>query len=469
MGLGDSLGVSLTGDHLLRLAVLILAGLAIAIVVRRLVGGATISYVTLVLGIAVLAAGEVLQLAAPLAPDWRLGDVDIHLPIYSGGYLLVLMGFMSLMHDMRVLHDRVRALAESERAKAESARLQEARLRALLDELNSVQTALRRERDFIQGILETNEVLIISISLADGCLTMFNRGAEHLTGYLRDEVLGHRYRDVFLAPEDGSTAAQLGQDLISGHAPPVGTQEHNVITKSGERRLISWKYTVCRDEAGRPAHVAAFGRDVTQQRQMQTNLEKAKADLESANKELERLATIDYVTGLVNRRMAAALFEREIARSRRHGTPLVVILLDLDDFKAVNDTYGHEVGDTVLKQVAQTLRGRLRTADIIARYGGDEFLLVLPEAGGDGAVLLAEVVRGLVASACVEHRDVRVSRTASLGITVMEPRQALDADQLIRRADEAMYRAKKLGGNRVVAWNCPAEAEAAPAPAGPPC
>jgi diguanylate cyclase (GGDEF)-like protein len=211
--------------------------------------------------------------------------------------------------------------------------------------------------------------------------------------------------------------------------------------------------------------MAAFGCDVTEQRQMQESLERAKADLERANVDLERLATTDYVTGLINRRLASALFEREVVRSRRACTPLAAILMDLDRFKAINDTYGHEAGDAVLRGVAPAIAARLRTSDIVARYGGDEFLFVLPDTDVPGAELLAEEVRRLVQRTPVKHGAAELAVTVSLGLAVLEPGQHLTVDQLVRRADEAMYRAKKLGGNRVAVWGAPAEADVAGAPA----
>lgn len=448
-------------DHLLRLAVTLLAAVAIPVLVRKRVGGSPVSYTAIVCGLTFLVMAEVLWLTSPLAPDWRLRDADLHLPAYGGGYLLVLIGFLLLMRDMRMTQVRDRQATSDERARAEAARLQEARLQVALDELNHVQNELRRERDFIRGIIETNDVLIISIDLDDDRLTMFNKGAEQLTGYTRAEVIGRQYREIFIAPEDRAKVVQTREDIKAGRLDDVGSQEHVILTKSGARRRISWTYTVSHDDQGRATHMAAFGRDVTEQRQMQESLERAKADLERANVDLERLATTDYVTGLINRRLATALFEREVVRSRRACTPLAAILMDLDRFKAINDTYGHEAGDAVLKGVAPAIAARLRTTDIVARYGGDEFLLVLPDTDVPGAELLAEEVRRLVQRTPVKHGAAELAVTVSLGLAMLEPGQHLTVDQLVRRADEAMYRAKKLGGNRVAVWGAPAEADVA--------
>jgi len=200
------------------------------------------------------------------------------------------------------------------------------------------------------------------------------------------------------------------------------------------------------------AHKAARDRTPAEQRRMQTRLECAKADLERANEELKRLAATDYLTGLANRRHANILLDREITRSRRNQTPLGVVIMDIDHFKLVNDRYGHETGDAVLKHVGKLLRGRLRAADIVARYGGEEFLLVFPDTDLDDAAQVADVVRRRLNDHPAHCGKLEISLRASLGVTVLRPGQNLFRKDLVHMADEAMYAAKGLGGNRVVTW-----------------
>jgi diguanylate cyclase (GGDEF)-like protein/PAS domain S-box-containing protein/putative nucleotidyltransferase with HDIG domain len=328
--------------------------------------------------------------------------------------------------------------------------------------LKAVQDALRRERDFIRGVIETSELCIIGLSLPDECVTMFNRGAEMITGYRRDEIIGRPGSPALLSAE---IADKLRRDVAqeADKAGGVCRFESALRTRSGQEKALSWTYTVAKDEQGRPTHLVAFGFDLTETRQMQASLEKAKADLEKANAELERIANTDYLTGLVNRRQMTLLLEHEWAWSRRNDKPLSVILLDIDRFKAVNDTHGHEAGDAALKHMANVLRGRVRASDIIVRYGGEEFILVLPETDLNGASGLAESLRRIVQESPAAYGDMRIALSSSLGVATIEPGQNFSAETLIRMADEAMYCAKSLGGNRVVIWNRVHEGQVEPA------
>lgn len=175
-----------------------------------------------------------------------------------------------------------------------------------------------------------------------------------------------------------------------------------------------------------------------------------KFEIEQALKiKMEVQAQTDYLTGLFNRRHFVELAERELSRSIRFERPLTLLMIDIDHFKAVNDTWGHSTGDTVLKEVAQMIRDTLRDFDIFGRAGGDEFTAVIVEAGGEDALEVARRLCGIVADALIISPGAgRVQVTVSIGISQLNGRN-IDLKSLLHEADQAMYNAKQAGRNRL--------------------
>ena len=175
---------------------------------------------------------------------------------------------------------------------------------------------------------------------------------------------------------------------------------------------------------------------------------KALADeLRRRNGELERLACTDHLTGVRNRRFTAGELERLVARGRRHGHAVSVALLDVDHFKAINDRHGHDAGDAVLVGVAARVAGRLRSDDVVGRWGGEEFLVLLPETGPGGAARVAEDVRAVIAAEPFAAGGGAVPVTASVGWATWDGDETGEA--LLRRADAGLYSAKAAGRNAV--------------------
>ncbi len=160
----------------------------------------------------------------------------------------------------------------------------------------------------------------------------------------------------------------------------------------------------------------------------------------------ERLAATDALTGLPNRRQADEMLERLVAAARRGGRPLAVVLVDLDHFKAINDRFGHAEGDVALRETGAAIRELLRASDHVARFGGEEFLVLLPDTSGTDAVAVAHKLRRRIAGLDVEEIDRGLS--ASLGVAAL-PEDGDDPYELIRAADAALYRAKENGRDRV--------------------
>ena len=170
--------------------------------------------------------------------------------------------------------------------------------------------------------------------------------------------------------------------------------------------------------------------------------------------ELEKLLYRDYLTGLYNRRFFMERFFEEMAWSVRYKEPLSLMMLDIDFFKKINDTYGHGCGDEILKQISNALLSVLRTEDIVARYGGEEFIILLPNTNPEGALTAAEKLRVTVQDKnfLCESGDIRLSVTISIGVTTYNGETELSPDRLIGQADGALYSAKEGGRNRVVVY-----------------
>jgi diguanylate cyclase (GGDEF)-like protein len=164
-------------------------------------------------------------------------------------------------------------------------------------------------------------------------------------------------------------------------------------------------------------------------------------------RDLEQLATTDPLTGLLNRRSFQAACLREFERFRRQGTPLSLMLIDIDHFKTINDRYGHDVGDQALTQLAVTCLAKLRRTDVMARLGGEEFVVLTPGSKTDDATLLAERLRVSVAQMRT-GRD-QISFTVSIGLAEAHPADPA-LDDALARADQALYQAKAEGRNRVI-------------------
>jgi diguanylate cyclase (GGDEF)-like protein len=181
--------------------------------------------------------------------------------------------------------------------------------------------------------------------------------------------------------------------------------------------------------------------------------------------ELRVKASHDELTGVLNRRIVMELLERQIALAARETQPLSVCMLDIDHFKAVNDRHGHLVGDDVLVQAALSIQASMRRSDLLGRYGGEEFLLVLPGCDAAAAAIVAERARAAVSTLAARTSKGTVCVTASLGIATSLPGRPLDREALIGGADRALYRAKDAGRNRIEFAAAVDAAPAAPPPA----
>ena len=230
---------------------------------------------------------------------------------------------------------------------------------------------------------------------------------------------------------------------------PIGGAMH-VIT-AGRRQMLSLLLSTYGNAVEQNRALIEAQRELStlneQLREQARHIETQQADLQEANLQLQSLAAHDGLTGLKNHRFFKERLDEELQRAARGQSPLSLVLLDVDSFKAYNDAFGHPAGDEILKTVADVLLAHSRATDVVARYGGEEFAVLLPDTGGETSLLLAERLRAALESAPWPQRAI----TASFGIATFEQARhaAEDAALLLGAADRALYHSKKTGRNRV--------------------
>jgi diguanylate cyclase (GGDEF)-like protein len=241
----------------------------------------------------------------------------------------------------------------------------------------------------------------------------------------------------------------LGFLVIRRIVAPLDGLAHAMVQFS-HGRLDVRSPVIRRDEVGRLA--TAFNQMADQHQQTHQRMRRLNAELEERvahrTQQLRELASREPLTGLYNRRYFNDTIERRFAEAMRYGDDLSCLMIDLDEFKKANDTFGHQVGDELLILTARTLLGQLRSADVAARFGGDEFVILLPQTDCDRAKALAErIIERFTADLSDRFPDVRVSM--SIGIASLHQTHATEAELLVKAADHALYDAKTAGKNKL--------------------
>lgn len=232
-------------------------------------------------------------------------------------------------------------------------------------------------------------------------------------------------------------------------APGIGVRsDDNRAFSALERQLLESIFEILRTADDRDGRVHALEDRII-------SLQRDNLDLIVKNQVLSEVSARDSLTGLYNRPYVLEKIESEMNRALRHGSPVSLLMLDIDYFKRINDEYGHPIGDEVLKGVGRVLRESCRVYDVPGRYGGEEFCIVLPETKLGNTTTVAERIRARLASAPIDAGDVAISVTASIGIAGIDATAedaVLSAAMLIDRADRALYSAKHQGRNRIEFW-----------------
>lgn len=281
-----------------------------------------------------------------------------------------------------------------------------------------------------------NGIIIVG---TNGRLQTVNRVAEDIFQVRREQVLGRRFADVFTGRE------QSGE--VAFHCPVAEMISGGDDLCNGEMVYVApdgWRYMLLVDclqlrEGGRSQGIVLIFRDITERKVIEERL--------------RGLAVRDSMTLLYNHRYLKESLSREVAQASDQGENVAFLLLDVDNFKGYNDAFGHPAGDELLKRLAGVLRRQVRDGDVVARYGGDEFAVILPRAGREEAVDVGERIRQAVASYAFPHRDLLPGEMVTVSVgAACYPDDAADAGELVKRADEAMYNAKCNAKNRVEAY-----------------
>jgi diguanylate cyclase (GGDEF)-like protein/PAS domain S-box-containing protein len=312
-------------------------------------------------------------------------------------------------------------------------------------------------------LAENSHDVIWTIDIPSRRYTYVSSSVSDMLGYTVDEVLGQSC-NAWLTPDSALRLARevdLRLRRIAAGDPGAGVlvSELEMVRKDGEQVAVEVVSSYLLDEDGVARTILGITRNVSERKAAESALRESNRQLHARIEEigrlqsaLQELAVRDSLTGLYNRRYLDETLEREVSRARREGIPLSLVMLDIDYFKRVNDTYGHQVGDEVLRTLAATLSADIRTEDVACRYGGEEFLILLPNMPLVAALARAEAWRAAVESLAIGHGDFVLTFTISLGVAAY-PEHGKTPDDLTRCADQALYKAKHEGRNRVSVYS----------------
>lgn len=320
---------------------------------------------------------------------------------------------------------------------------------------------------FLTSVFKSTGDAVIVADLS-GKITMFNKGAEQIFELEEDMAIGD---NLFRLCTDSTPDGPRVSRMLVEHKR-IENMRAELVGIKGRRTQVLLTVNFVEDDDGNPVAIVAVIKDNSQLEQLLSEVTKKKEEVERLYEAVEKLSVTDEKTGLWNSRYFNQKIADEHERLKRgHMSELSLIVIDIDNFKRFNDTYGHQTGDDVLKVVAEVLKNTVRKIDVPARFGGEEFMVILPATGREGALRLAERIRTAVTEIKVPLKSAaqgalegsraslgvhdgatsRVTVTISLGVRTHRPHDST-VGMLIHEADEAMYQAKRTGRNRTCAF-----------------
>ncbi|MBF0538694.1 MAG: EAL domain-containing protein [Nitrospirae bacterium] len=309
--------------------------------------------------------------------------------------------------------------------------------------LRALQERLFDRNSILKAILDTVGALVLVID-RDGCIVCFNSACERLSGYMYDDLKGKTAWEILWKEDDSKEIKGLFNKLSYDNSTSLNPHENGLkvesywVPKSGGQRLISWTYNVILDHMGNVSYLLATGIDVTEHRLIE--------------RRLDYLTHFDSLTDLPNRTLFYDRLSHTLGQARRYNRMFALMFLDLDGFKYVNDTLGHDMGDLLLQKAAKKLPLCVRDSDTVAHIGGDEFVIILSMLNktSDAAIVSEKILDVFTKPFQLDNHECVVG--VSIGISIY-PTDGDDIDTLMKNSDVAMYQAKDTGRNNYKFYN----------------
>ena len=362
----------------------------------------------------------------------KLKDVAFVLPLLASGQFERFRLSLTSADRVQRFRDEVDTLSEAAVSLSLQLEKLEQEVSTRTTMLIEQKNALSKERDFVGNLLDTAQAIVLTQNSEGGIISL-NAYGEMLTRYTESELLGKSFLNILIPEYESQDLLSRFKEIQAGQRMQL---RHEAIThcKDGTTRHVAWLHSHLSWQSADDPSILSVGLDVTEYKRVEGHL--------------AWLADHDPLTNMFNRRRFSEELEQVLSRAERYQHPGALLFFDLDRFKYINDTSGHQAGDSLLKMVAGMLAQTIRTDDITGRLGGDEFAIILPEINASGAIEVAKKVLDQLglAQLTISNRTHKIS--ASIGIALF-PEHGANIHDLLAAADLAMYQAKAMGRN---AW-----------------
>lgn len=383
----------------------------------------------IIIGLIGLLVSELILFAILSLPLTRLKHIVFTLPLLAGGSFGIFRATLASVSRKQWLKDEVDLLYEAAVALSHKLEKLENKVSYRTKLLVQQRDELSKEKDFISHLLDTAQVIVLTQNVS-GKILMLNAYGEMLMRYSKEEIQTKYFLEV-LAPDNDQQHNLINylEEIRRGHRDQL-RHEAMTLCNDGSKRHIVWLHSRLAWQSETDPSVLSVGLDITEYKRVEGHL--------------AWLADHDPLTNLFNRRRFSEELEQMLSWAERYQHPGALLFFDLDRFKYINDTSGHQAGDALLKMVAEMLSRTIRTADVTGRLGGDEFAVILPEISAGGAIEVAKKILLRLSETQLNVNGRTYKIAASVGIALF-PEHGKNVHDLLAAADLAMYQAKEIG------------------------